>query len=287
MDLQDPQIAIDLFERAAEANLQADGRQGSVVQLPRAGKLLVSGDLHDHGPNLMRLLKLARLHRDKGHHLILQELIHGPHLVNGLDLSIRTLARVAVLKLQHPGQVHLLLANHELAQVNGDQILKDGVSVVGSFDQGVEYIYSDRASQVVEAMGRFVRSMLLAVRCGNGIMCSHSLPSPHALRSFDTSVLDRVLAKDDLRSGGAAHTMVWGRNHDQKVAEILGDAWDSRLFVIGHQPAEMGYLAQGESMLIIASDHSHGQALPIDLSRRYLRDDLIRDLVPLASVVAS
>ena len=58
-----------------------------------------------------------------------------------------------------------------------------------------------------------------------------------------------------------------------------------RLFVMGHQPAEMGYFALGESMLVIGSDHDHGQGLPIDLARRYQRDDLVRELVPLASVV--
>ncbi len=287
VDLQDHTVAIDLLDRAAEANLQAAGRRGAVVDLPATGRLLVSGDLHDHGLNFMRLLRLARLHRDEGHHVILHELIHGPHRVNGMDLSIRTLMRVAALKIQYPKQVHLLLANHELSQLNGDEILKDGVSVVKAFDEGVGYIYGDRAGDVSAAMAGFVRSMLLAVRCPNGIMCSHSLPSPRMLDAFDTTVLDRVPNDDDLRSRGAAHTMVWGRNQDQAVADALGQSWDTRLFVMGHQPAEMGYFALGESMLVIASDHNHGQGLPIDLSRRYQRDDLIRELVPLASVVAS
>ena len=286
-DLQDPQTAIDLLDQAAEANLKAAGRRGAVVDLPSTGRLLVSGDLHDHGPNLMRLLKLARLHRDDHHHVILHELIHGPHRVNGMDLSIRTLLRVVALKVQYPNQVHLLLANHELSQFSGDEILKDGVSVVKAFDAGVGYIFGDRAADVIAAMARFVRSMPLAVRCRNGIMCSHSLPSPRMLVSFDTTVLDRVPTEADLRSGGAAHKMVWGRNHDQPLAEALGRSWDTRLFVMGHQPAEMGYFASGESMLVIASDHNHGQALPIDLSRRYQRDDMIRELVPLASVAVS
>ena len=56
---------------------------------------------------------------------------------------------------------------------------------------------------------------------------------------------------------------------------------------MGHQPAEMGYETQGRSMLVIASEHNHGMALPIDLSTRYELNDLIDKLVPLASVMLS
>jgi hypothetical protein len=48
----------------------------------------------------------------------------------------------------------------------------------------------------------------------------------------------------------------------------------------------MGYEVEGDSMLILASDHSHGVALPIDLGKHYASiDDLIGEIVPLASIM--
>lgn len=287
LDLQSPQVVINLFHNATEANLQSKYRIGATAYLPGNGQLLMSGDVHDHGTNLRRLLKLAYLDRSEQQHLILHELIHGRHRVNGRDLSIRTLARIAALKLTYPDQVHLLQANHELAQLSGDEISKSGVSVVESFNLGVDFIYGVEADAVRTAMGRFIRSLLLAVKCPNKIMCTHSLPTPRRLATFDATVLDRVPTDNDLCAGGSAHLLVWGRNHTQDLADVLGQIWQVDLFVMGHQQAEMGYKTEGHSMLVIASDHDHGLALPIDLSTRYELNDLVKQLVPLASVMLS
>ena len=137
-------------------------------------------------------------------------------------------------------------------------------------------------------MRGFIHSFPMAVRCANGVMCCHSLPAPRKIETFDKSLLDRLPTDEDLTSqhgGGDAYLMVWGRHHTQKVADELAEAWGAEVFVLGHQPAEMGYETQGQTMLILASDHEHGVALPIDLSRRYTRDELVEEIVPLAAVV--
>ena len=67
---------------------------------------------------------------------------------------------------------------------------------------------------------------------------------------------------------------------------MLGEAWGVGLFVMGHQPAEMGYEPQGKTMLVLASDHDHGVALSIDLAcADYDQEKLIEQIVPLAAVV--
>lgn len=285
LNLQDAQVVVDLFERAAEATLNLPGRSGSVVDLPDQGRLLMTGDLHDNGLNFQRLLKLAKLDKGTDRYLILHEIVHGPGRVNGRDLSIRTLARVAALVLDHPGQVLVMLANHELSQYWGENILKDGTSVVEAFDGGIDFLYHEDAEQVREAMKKFIASQLLAVRCANGVFCSHSLPAPRKIEVFDKQVINRVPEAADLAVGGSAYMMVWGRHHNQKVADELAEAWGAKVFVMGHQPAEMGYETEADNMLILASDHDHGMALPIRLDRAYTRDDLVGELVPLASVV--
>lgn len=285
LDLQDAAAVADLFDRAAQANLNEPLRRGATVHLTAPGKVIMTGDLHDHGLNLQRLAKLADLGAHPERHLILHEIIHGPHRINGRDMSVRTLARVAALKVQYPQQVHLLLANHELAQLGGEGITKGGISVVAAFNRGVDFLYGDLADRVRAAMADFIRSLLLAVRCPNRILCTHSLPSPRQLESFDPTILDRVPTEEDLKSGGSAHKLVWGRDHSQEVAQKLGAAWDVGLFVMGHQPAEMGFEMFGPTMLVLASDHNHGVALPIDLSRSYDMDKLIAQIIPLNSVV--
>ncbi len=105
LNLEHPEVAIDLFQRAADAMHHHKLRQGSVVDLPSRGQLLMTGDLHDHGLNLQRLIKLAALHENRNRYLILHEIIHGPARVNDRDLSARTLLRVAALLLDYPDQV--------------------------------------------------------------------------------------------------------------------------------------------------------------------------------------
>lgn len=284
LDLQDPQVVIDLFERAADANLHDGYRHGAIAQVPAQRHLLMTGDLHDHGLNLQRIIKLAALDRSADRVLVLHEIVHGPNFINGKDLSIRTLARVAALKLQYPNQVLLLQANHELAQLGGQGISKDGVNVVEAFDAGVDFIYQDQAQAVNDAMRKFIHSMLLGIRCSNGVFCSHSVPSPRKLESFDHTVIDRVPTYEDLSPGGSGYEMVWGRNHTPQSAEQLANLWDVEIFVMGHQPAEMGYIIETRSMLVLASDHAHGMVLPVNTSSRYDMDQLIESLVPLASV---
>ena len=285
LNLQDPDVVIELFERAALVNLESPLRNGSTVRLPAEGHLTMTGDLHDNGLNFARLIKMAALHTEPTRHLILHEIIHGRHRVNGRDMSIRTLARVAALKLQYPDQVHLLQSNHELAQLGGQGISKGGVSVVREFDEAMDYLYGDDAEDVRDAMGQFIRSFILSVKCKNGVFCSHSLPSPHQLDAFDPTVIYRLPTDADLRSGGSGYVMVWGRNHTQELADHLASSWSASLFVMGHQPVEMGFETEGESMLILASDHEHGMALPIDLGKQYTMDELVAHLVPLASVI--
>ncbi len=285
IDLQNAGVVCDLFDRAAAANFATPGRRGSVVDLPATGHVLLTGDLHDHTGNFEAILKLAQLDRAADRHLVLHELIHGEHLIRGMDFSYRILARVAELKNKYPAQLHHVLSNHELAQVSGEDIMKDGRGVVTAFNDGLDYIFGGACDRVHEAIKRYVCSLPLAVR-GAGVLCAHSLPSPRKRVGFDPTVLDRALTPADLsRTGGSAHLMVWGRNLNQPLASELASLWGVDQFVLGHQPAEMGWDTCGDTMLILNSDHEHGVALELDLSRRYTRDELCQNILPLNAVL--
>lgn len=283
-DYQNAEQVIELFNLAARANLEEAGRVGSMTVLPDHGRLLMTGDLHDNAPNLVKILKLAKLDESEDNHLILHELIHSKRLVAGCDVSIRMLARVAALKMQYLNQLHIMMGNHEWAQFMESGIIKAGKDVVEAFTQGVDFLFHDDAEAVTEAMKTFIRSMLLGVKCSNGIFCCHSLPSPNWMDDFDDSIMDRVPADEDFERLGPVYCITWGRRHDEFVAEECADAWGAKLFLMGHQPAHSGYDLEGYNMLILASDHDEGVALPIDLSKTYTIDDVIPEIVWLSSV---
>lgn len=285
-NLQNAASVCDLLDRAATINLNLENRRGATVHLEAEYHLTISGDLHDHRENFNRLLKLTRLPADDSHHLLIQETIHGDHRINGMDFSYRILCMIAELTVRHPGQVHHLLSNHELAQINGEEITKDGLVVVSAFDDALDYVFADEMDQVIGALNRYVRSLPLAVRTAGGVLCTHALPSARKAEVFDKTVLDRDLEDSDYRSpDGSAYLLVWGRSITDAWEAELAEAWEVNSFVIGHEPAEMGWETHGERMLILNSDHTHGVALPIHTGIPYRRDELIDLILPLNAVL--
>ncbi|MEL7088733.1 MAG: hypothetical protein AAGL98_09895 [Planctomycetota bacterium] len=283
-NLKDADVVVGLLRDAAAQFRQSPLRKGATVHLPDHGRLLATGDLHDHGLNFQRIVKLADLAKNEDRHVILHEVIHGPDRVNGADLSVRMLARCADLALKFPGQVHVMQSNHELAQMRDEGITKDGVSVVDAFNAGIDFLYGGAADEVRDAVNDYIGALCLAVRCANGVMVSHSLPAPRRIEAFDKGVLDREPTPGDWAPKGSAYDMVWGRYQNRVILAELAAAWGVSVFVIGHQPVEMGYEELGDNAVIIGSDDGHGVGLPIDLSRTYTRDELVKTIRPLASV---
>ena len=108
-------------------------RKEQVVKLP-AGEVWIAGDIHDHRNNFRKLIAAADLGNNPQRHLILQELIHGDHYdEKGAEDSWEMLYKAAELKCDFPQQVHFLFANHDLAQIHGEGIMKAGLSVCEAF----------------------------------------------------------------------------------------------------------------------------------------------------------
>ena len=252
----------------ASAILRGDpNRRGCVVHLPDRGRLLATGDLHDHPIHFARVVAFAQLEQGD-HHLILHELIHGDRLMHGADLSWRMLARAALLVRAHPGRVHPMLANHEIAQAFDQPVSKGAGENTALFRDGLDWSFGDDADGVDAAIRRFIRSMPLAVRTEGGIFCSHSLPSPLALAGFDASVFDRELQDADFEARrGAAWQLTWGRGISAAQVDALAQAWGVKLFVAGHKHVAEGAEAVGARLLLLNSDHERGVVVPFQLDR--------------------
>jgi hypothetical protein len=225
-------------------------------------------------------------------HLVLHEIIHSDRLMNGMDFSFRALARVAALKARFPERVHAILANHELAQVTGAGIIKDGVKVVEAFNEGVECAFGEAAASVQGAIAEFIYSMPLALRCDCrtpegrelSILVAHSVPGTALMSRFDATVLSRDLTPEDYEPRkGAAHLMVWGRGYDAEQLEDLVERWGVNMFILGHERADNGVQFIPPCAVVLNSDHERGVYLPIDLSNPPRAEEAAAMVVPLAA----
>lgn len=285
VNLRDAHAVIDLFQRAAEALRSSPVRSGCIVRLPGRGRLLVTGDLHDNPLHLQKIVRLARLDQSPEHHVILHEMIHGDKLLNGMDFSHRMLARAAELMLQYPGQVHPLLANHELSQMTGAGVSKGAGNSVVLFEDALAFVFGDECEAVAEAIRTFIAAMPLALLSESGVLCAHSLPADRMMKYFDMNIIHRELTDEDYRSPvGSAYLMVWGRGHTPEQLEQIAEAWNVKLFCLGHEHVETGVEMRGPKLLVLNSDHERGAVLPLDLANVPEPAEALMYAVPLAAV---
>ena len=271
---------IETFGTATEENQISNLREHQVVNLPSDGEVWVAGDIHDHTRNFEKFVRAADLANNPQRHVVLQELIHGDKIdAGGAEGSWEILYKAAELKCDFSGQVHFLLANHDLAQIHGEGIMKGGVGVCEAFNAGVKRDFGDRHAVVTVALAEFLLSLPLAVRAPNGLFMCHSLPTDDQLKSFDYSIFNRPLAGPDYkRRTGPVYQLVWGRKTSPAGIAEFADKVGAKLLIVGHQPQESGYAVVGDRMLIIASDHNQGVFVTADLSEDYDMDKLVEQV---------
>jgi hypothetical protein len=285
----DADRVIETFQSAAEENRLSSLRQEQLVTLPAEGELWIAGDIHDHRTNFRKLLAAADLGSNPQRHLILQELIHGDHFdPAGAEGSWETLYNAAELKCDFPEQVHFIFANHDLAQIHGEGIMKAGLSVCEAFTAGIKRDFERTAANSVNVtITEFLLSLPLAVRTQTGLFFSHSMPTDEQIPGFDYTVFDRPLIGPDYkRRVGPVYQLIWGRGMTPAGVDVFLENVNAQLIVTGHQPQDTGYLVNGDKHLIIASDHSQGVFLQLDLSQTYTMEALLTRVRKFVSIDA-
>jgi hypothetical protein len=279
--------ATELFERAAETLYAQRPGKEAAVRIGAKGRMLATGDLHDNPEHLAKLVRLAKLDVSEDNHIVLHEMIHSERLVNGVDLSHRMLARAADLVIRYPSQVHVLLANHELAQLTGRGVTKGAGNSVELFHAGLEFVFGDDAETLNEAINAFIRAMPVALVSESGLLCAHSLPGAHAAKKFDVGMLERPLTDADYDPAtGSASLMVWGRELTEQWVRQLADAWNVKLFCLGHQHVETGAESPLPQVIVLNSDHEFGACMPIDLADVPGVEEAMMSVVPLRALAA-
>jgi len=260
-------------------------RDGNCLNFTAEDEIVYVGDIHGHRQNLAKVIARSDLAGHPRRRLVLQEVIHGgPTDAEGADRSVEVLLRAARLKVTSPQRVFFLMGNHDLAQLTGNEITKDGRGVCQAFEAGLEHSFGPAAGQVRSAVYAMLEAMPLAGRCPNGMFLSHSLPSPARMGLIDWEILRRPYRPDDLRRGGSVYEWVWGRQHTPEQLAELAERLGATQFLLGHQPVETGWRIEHERLVLLASDHGHGAVMVFDAGQAVANDrlgDLIRPIAAL------
>lgn len=267
----------DLMKKAAVLVRRDPLRKGNVIRLPKRGDAVILGDLHGDRENFQRVLRWAALHRHRDRFLICQELIHGgPPDAEGVDTSFRLLEDVAATKRHFTSQVHMVLSNHDLAEVTGTDIMKGGEHVQDTFHEGIQKAYGSAWERVLKTYHEFLAAAPLAVSTPNGVFVTHSTPGPEALETFDYRIFKK---QTDLRTepvGGSLHHLLWDRNYDQASAERFAKAVGAEVLITGHRTSQPGLKRPTSRHLVLTSDGVFGRVLLLPLGTGVLPGPLSR-----------
>jgi hypothetical protein len=253
--MPDPDRLLKTLDQAILAFQNTPGRRGREVVLQNASEVLVAGDLHGNVENLRVLLERAQLGKCPQRHLVLQELVHGPHRYPaGGDKSHQLIDLLAALKCQFPLQVHMVLGNHELSQYTAQAIAKAESELNALFREGVGTAYGSRARDVYAAYVKLFAVLPLALRTANRVLLTHSVPSATRQTTFDPAVLEKDVSEEaDVKPGGSIHSLVWGRDVRPTTVAAFLEKMDADLLITGHIPCDQGYQVPNDRQLILDS----------------------------------
>jgi Calcineurin-like phosphoesterase len=252
--MPDPRKIQSLIRRATELIRATPGRSGAVLALDGAADVMVVGDLHGNLRVFKKVLALAALDRHPRRHLVLQELIHGLHEYpdGGGDRSHQLVDVVAALLCQYPGRAHVILGNHELSELTGRVIGKEGEALNAKFRRGIDTAYGAMAGEIYEAYKGLFAALPLAARTANRVYVCHTIPDESDLDTLDLSLLkaDRF-PEEALRRRGTIYALTWGRDTSPGTADRFAAMVDADWFITGHQPCDEGFRRANHRQIII------------------------------------
>ena len=267
---------MQLLKRAATASLSDAYRTGSLIQLPASGEVLVAGDLHGNLTNYEKIVEAADLTRHVDRHLVLHELVHDSQLRESDRCgSFELVERAAALKVEFPDRVHLLLGNHELAELIGIPVLTEGRMLNAFFALGLQNAYGGRQDDVRKGFKEFVRSWPIAAKTLTGVFISHSSPEMANINGMDLSFFLRPLHDEEYRKKRGVYNLLWGRDYDQQTADTFAASVGAEVLVVGHQPCPEGFRVPNSRHIILDSMHDRGCYLLLPLDKDLSQQDIV------------
>lgn len=252
--MPDPARVLATVRQATRIFRETPGRRGSQVILDDAEDVVVVGDLHGNVPALSKVLEFAALDKHKKRHLVLQELIHGPRMYpdDGGDRSHQLVDLVCALKCQFARRVHVILGNHELSEITGRAIAKNGVPLNALYHIGVRTAYGAMSEEICDAYRELFLAFPLAVRTPNRVLLCHTMPDDWWLETFDSTILDAdEWTPAQMARGGSVYMLTWGRDIGEETVNRFLAMTDADWLVTGHQPCDEGFAVANHRQIII------------------------------------
>ncbi|MHC4779267.1 MAG: metallophosphoesterase [Planctomycetota bacterium] len=263
---------LDVLDRALAANWVDPYRRGNLIELPPEGELLFTGDLHGSMENFSLILKAADLKNHPGRHLILHEVVHQLQL--GQDQSFRLLEKTAALKVKFPDRVHVLIGNHELAEIQGREIYKGGICLNLLFDNAIENTYGIRKEMIKDRYLDFLKTMPLAAKTATGVFIAHSTPEGRDAGSYNLDFFRKSPEPEDFEPHSLMEKVVWGRDYAQATADTFAKAVEAEIFLAGHTPCAYGYNVPNHRHIILDSKDRFATYILFSLEEKYTHEQL-------------
>lgn len=263
------------------ANLATPTQHGFLVELPAEGDILIAGDIHGNMSNLRRIIQVADLQGHPGRHLVLQELVHELDSLDEVCKSYRLVEMAAKLKLVFPSRVHILLGNHEFAEILDLGIGKNGRALNAAFEEGLRQCFGERWKEAKDALCGFWRSCPLAIHTQNRLFISHSTPQLDMIDGLSLDYFKKVSPAEVFQREGPVFSMLWDRAYEQEAADAVAARMDADVLIVGHTACPEGFRVPNSRHVIVDSKDFQAKCLLLPLAQPVSQEQAVEALINL------
>ena len=244
---------------------------------------MITGDIHGHRRNFNRIAKTAALDAHPRRHLILQEVCHGgPTYSEQRRLHVAHHARGRrPAHRPHPGRVHFLLSNHELAEMTEYPIQKNKKMLNLLFRLGLQQIYGPATDRVREAMVSFLQSCPLGAWMPDRVLVTHSIPEKAATRPFDRTIFTRRLDTLEYFERTSIFDLLWGRNFREENAQAFARLMEADVFINGHEPCPEGFDVPNSFQVVLDCSGDKARYVILSPNRPWTQAEIVARIKPL------
>ena len=191
------------------------------------------------------------------------------------DRSYQLLEEAAIFKTVYPSQVHILLGNHDIAELFALDIMKKGRSVLRAFDTALEEAYQFNKDVIRKAYAQFYRSLPWAATTPTGLFICHSVPDGKYGEVFSRQLFTQTGPDADLGKGSPAFRLTWGRDISRAAAAAFAQRVGADLIITGHHPCRQGHSEPNPHHIILDSKDAYGACVVLPLDRKLTQQEIV------------
>ena len=217
--------------------------ESKLIELTKKGKAMIITDLHGNLEDYFKYMELWNAFKGPDKHLIITgDFIHA--LEN--DGSIEIIE--SLIELNKDPMVHILLGNHELAQLTGENVFKNRINQTKAFNVMMYKAFGIEAYKKHAEYKEFFNSLAIAVKTANGVLISHAGPSL-CLRNINDLKYVTINQYDPV-----LYEMVWNSvkfDNLESCVDMFLARIGCKVSIVGHTPVYGAELIGNQ--LIVAS----------------------------------